>query len=146
MDELVSMAKSLSNDPGTSQLQLLSQLEYSSEFLETHAEIIPESLIGIQVNSFYETRKTSTVEKNTLGKWERTGTPRQMVERISAQLYLHNERRIPVDANHTDMVKFSSSMDPIYTTVVRILKHCLEKVTTIGGRQPSSLVYQSTIC
>jgi len=48
-----------------------------------------------------------------------------MVQRFSAQLYLPDGFQIPVNKNHTDMVKFDSPVDPTYKTVVKHLKECL---------------------
>jgi len=48
-----------------------------------------------------------------------------MVQRFSAQLYLPDGFQIPVNKNHTDMVKFDSPVDPTYKTVVKHLKGCL---------------------
>jgi len=48
-----------------------------------------------------------------------------MVHRLSAQLYLPEERRFPVDSNHSDMVKFDSSQNSAFQTVVTCVKECL---------------------
>jgi len=45
-----------------------------------------------------------------------------MVKRLSAQLYIPTEQRVPVEQTHTNMVKFASAEDPTYLTVVRYLK------------------------
>lgn len=45
-----------------------------------------------------------------------------MVKSLSAQLYIPNELRLPVDEDHSNMVKFSSQVDPNYQTTVRHLK------------------------
>ena len=41
-----------------------------------------------------------------------------MVQRLSAQLYLPRESRYPVPSNHTDLVKFDSSRNKSFQTVV----------------------------
>jgi hypothetical protein len=48
-----------------------------------------------------------------------------MVQRFSAQLYLQFEERVPVDKNHTDIVKFASPADTAYQTVVKHMKDCI---------------------
>jgi hypothetical protein len=48
-----------------------------------------------------------------------------MVQRLSAILYLPNERQYSVDSNHSDMVKFDSSRDRTFQTVVTNMKECL---------------------
>ena len=41
-----------------------------------------------------------------------------MVQRLSAQLHLPRESRYPVHSNHTDLVKFDSSQNKAFQTVV----------------------------
>ena len=48
-----------------------------------------------------------------------------MVQRLSAQLHLSIENRVPVNKNHTDMVKFASPVDPTYLSVVTHMKECI---------------------
>jgi hypothetical protein len=51
------------------------------------------------------------------------GSPEvQMVKEFSAQLYLSFEYRIPINKNHTDMVKFASPVDSEYLSVVAHMK------------------------
>lgn len=40
-----------------------------------------------------------------------------MVRKVSSQLYLPNECRIPISRNHSDMVKFLAPSDAAYRTV-----------------------------
>jgi len=49
----------------------------------------------------------------------------QMVQRLSAQLHLVFEHRVPVNKNHTDMVKFASPVDPTYLSIVYHMKDCV---------------------
>ena len=49
-----------------------------------------------------------------------------MVERLSAQLYLPRESRYPVRSNHTDLVKFDSSRDKTFQTVVTTMKEDID--------------------
>jgi len=48
-----------------------------------------------------------------------------MVKEFSAQLHQLFELKIPVDKNHTDMVKFDSPVDSTYQKVVRYMKECI---------------------
>lgn len=50
-----------------------------------------------------------------------------MVHRLSSQLYLPNEIRIPIISNHTDMVKFDSPEEETFHTIVARLGDCLGK-------------------
>lgn len=51
-----------------------------------------------------------------------------MVKRFSAQLSLPIEERVPVEANHTNMVKFNSAQDRTYRTVVRYLNKWVDSL------------------
>jgi hypothetical protein len=48
-----------------------------------------------------------------------------MVKRLSAELYLPDECRVPVQENHTNMVKFASEVDKTFQTVVKHLRECI---------------------
>ena len=50
-----------------------------------------------------------------------------MVQRLSAQLYLPKESRYPVHSSHTDLVKFDSSRNKAFQTVVTIMKESVGK-------------------
>jgi len=56
-----------------------------------------------------------------------------MVNRFSSQLYIPNEQRVPVDENHTNMVKFASAENPTYRTVVRYLMVWVNSITKSDG-------------
>ena len=45
-----------------------------------------------------------------------------MVQRLSAQLYLPKESRYPVCSSHMDLVKFDSSRNKAFQTVVTSMK------------------------
>jgi hypothetical protein len=48
-----------------------------------------------------------------------------LVQKFSAQLFWEFERRIPINKNHIDMVKYDSPVDSTYQTVVRHIKECI---------------------
>jgi hypothetical protein len=56
-----------------------------------------------------------------------------MVNRFSAQLYIPTEQRVPVEENHTNMVKFASADNRTYRTVVRYLKEWVDSITESYG-------------
>jgi len=56
-----------------------------------------------------------------------------MVRNNSAQLFWPSEHRIPVGRNHTDMVKFFSSEDATYRTVVTRMTECVSNLATSRG-------------
>ena len=53
-----------------------------------------------------------------------------MVQRLSAQLYIPGESRYPVHSNHTDLVKFDSSQNKAFQTVVTSMRGDI--VTSMG--------------
>jgi hypothetical protein len=56
-----------------------------------------------------------------------------IVNRNTAQLFLPNERRIPVVRNHLEMVTFALKVDQTYQTVITHMGRCVNK---IGKRNP----------
>ncbi|KAF8533001.1 hypothetical protein BDD12DRAFT_785076, partial [Trichophaea hybrida] len=119
--ELEAMVEDLSGGVETARLRLLMQLRENSELLETQRDALEDIWPGRKIISFYEVEKTPVVQK--------------MVKKISAQLYMQDEHRIPVERNHTELVKFPTRVDPTYQTVVYYLKQCLEEIS--GDSQPS---------
>jgi len=65
------------------------------------------------------------------GEYRRDGPGIHMVPMHSACLFLAGEVRVAVKKNHTDMVKFASSADITYVTVVRRMRECLKEFSTI---------------
>jgi hypothetical protein len=55
-----------------------------------------------------------------------------MVKKVSAQLYLPNESRIPFELSHTDLVKFPLR-DANYHTVLTHMKKCLDEIAASDG-------------
>ncbi|KAF8540455.1 hypothetical protein BDD12DRAFT_804470 [Trichophaea hybrida] len=114
---------------------LLIQLREGSEFLDSQRE----DLMGIwegfkrKIVSFYETKETPSVRQVGLSEFRRDGPEVQMVQRFSVLLHLPAEHRVPVDENHTNMVKFDSPVDRTYLTVVKHLKRCLGTAQVMGN-------------
>jgi hypothetical protein len=132
----------------TSRNNLLRQLSEGSAFLETQKEEL--SYIWDEwkpkIVSFYETVATPTVERvrfslrlaqvnktnfheSDSGHYWRDGKESEMVNRFSAQLFIPYEQRVPVEENHTNMVKFASAEDRTYQTVVGYLKEWVDSIT-----------------
>ncbi|KAK0716193.1 hypothetical protein B0H67DRAFT_645841 [Lasiosphaeris hirsuta] len=79
-----------------------------------------------QIASFYELKPTPTLSQASSGQLypgplEMLTMPGVSEHSATIQLPTHQERKIPVDANHRDMVKFNSRGDLTYTTVRKIL-------------------------
>ncbi|KAI5792373.1 hypothetical protein FPQ18DRAFT_409167 [Pyronema domesticum] len=74
----------------------------------------------------YETEKTKTVEKTSDDRWERCGEPVFMVPRQNVLFLVSAERhRIPISADHSQIVKFTSQSDDNYRRVVHAIKDIL---------------------
>jgi hypothetical protein len=56
-----------------------------------------------------------------------------VVKNNSAQLFWPFEHRVPVERNHADMVKFSSSGDTTYRKVVTRMTECVNNLATSRG-------------
>lgn len=75
------------------------------------------------------------------GRWQRVGRPVLQVSEPSAILQFpgYRERKIPVNANHTNMVKFSSRFDPTYSTVLRMLREYVRDAERVVSSRYSTL-------
>ncbi|KAA8896070.1 hypothetical protein FN846DRAFT_801292 [Sphaerosporella brunnea] len=131
--ELEAMVDDLSGGVETARLKLLAQLKEGSEYLETQQESLATIWNERKVFSFYETRSTPTVQKSSQGHYERTGDMAEMVKKVSAQLFLSNEQRIPIHQNHTELVKFAHKGDTTYLTLLKHLRSCLDEINIHGG-------------
>lgn len=63
-----------------------------------------------------------------------------MVSENSAQLFWPFEHRIPVSANHTDIVKFHSREDPTYCTLIRYMNNHIESIRKEHGILDNSML------
>jgi hypothetical protein len=139
----------------TSRHNLLKQLREGSEFLEYQKDDLSYiwKKYSPNVLSFYETVPTAAVSKVTgeefplllvdskvnllqtdTGAYARNGEESLMVQRLSAQLYIPNEIRQPVEEDHSNMVKFNSAEDPNYRTTVRYLNEWVDSTTKNSGK------------
>ncbi|KAF8535039.1 hypothetical protein BDD12DRAFT_754194, partial [Trichophaea hybrida] len=150
--DLEEMVDAESGGYETSKHNLLRQLREGSGFLETQKEELSHiwDEWKPKIVSFYETAPTLTVERVGLslslaqmnktnflqsdsGHYRRDGKESEMVNRFSAQLFIPSEQRVPVEENHTNMVKFASAEDRTYRTVVRYLKEWVDSITKSYG-------------
>ncbi|KAK7515000.1 hypothetical protein IWZ03DRAFT_416367 [Phyllosticta citriasiana] len=77
----------------------------------------------LKIYSFYETMQSPTAAKDEFGRWRMNGPPVVLVDRVSAthgRSWESNEnsRVIAIDAPHSDMVKFKSINDGVYTNFI----------------------------
>jgi len=122
--ELEAMVKDISSDLESQPMKrlLLQQLREGSEFLESQRDELVDIWNGRKIISYYETVDMPTVKSYATDLYqshanERNGELAEMVKKVSAQLYLPNEYRIPVPYNHFDMVKFLAPSDKTYCSV-----------------------------
>jgi len=120
--ELEAMVQDMSSDSESQPMRLLLQLREGSEFLENQRDELVDIWSGRKIISYYETVGTPTVKKSQTNEYKRNGELAEMVKKVSAQLYLPNEHRIPVPCNHTEMVKFLAPSDGTYCSVASHLK------------------------
>lgn len=70
--------------------------------------------------------------QNDRNAWTRGGKPETMVEESSAVLYVPNETRIPVMADHTGMIKFSHRdrhYHAVKTQLNEVMKNCSDTIS-----------------
>ncbi|TGZ77075.1 hypothetical protein EX30DRAFT_212551 [Ascodesmis nigricans] len=105
---------------------LLRQLREYSGFLKQQSEALGPVWEGRSVFSFYESYLSPTVKKSEKGTWSRDGEMVHLVRRTSSGLMIPEEVRIPVDANHSDIVKFAGSSDTTYMKVIFHLQDLID--------------------
>jgi len=126
--ELEAMVQDMSLDLESQPAKLLQQLREGSEFLESQRDELVDIWIGRKIVSYYETVGTPTVKESHTNEYKRIGELAEMVKKVSAQLYLPNEYRVPVPCNHIDMVKFLAPSDRTYCSVASHLKTELDHI------------------
>ncbi|KAF9641127.1 hypothetical protein BFW01_g486 [Lasiodiplodia theobromae] len=100
-------------DSDTSELRLQAQ-HWEQIFVLREGDMLSASF---QIISFYETKESPTAIKVD-GKWKMAGPPRKLVDRSSAthgRPWNREEQFVKaINRNHSDLVKFEASTDPIY--------------------------------
>jgi hypothetical protein len=87
-----------------------------------------------QPNISFASADSNVLEVRDDGCWERNGPMVRMVTSDSATWALPTEAihmQIPIDADHSNMVKFSDSYDPHYIAVRDRLYECVKKAPGI---------------
>jgi len=141
IDELLSMIDDVSHGQ-SSRSDFVKQLQEGANFLDTQRDDITslwDQTSSIEIVSFYETKTTAVVKKSSSGDWGRGGDEVKMVKKNSAQLFWPSEHRVPVGRNHTDMVRFCSSEDATYRTVVTHMNECVNNLATSHANKLANL-------
>ncbi|KAH0541631.1 hypothetical protein FGG08_003921 [Glutinoglossum americanum] len=167
---LTSMVKGNPNE------ELVNSLGESSRFLGLLHEMFYRHFTfkDSHIISIYETKETRTVLVRLnapvcmrriltfhlqrcpkTGEWKRTGPRVMMVPRISATHSGPNEKiddQLPIDANHSDIVKFSDPSNPDYVIIESRIKKLVADAPTVirrrlaGHREYSLTILNSTEC
>ncbi|KAI9677233.1 MAG: hypothetical protein M1822_008182 [Bathelium mastoideum] len=122
IDDIQSVLAEHSNHPRNA---LLHQIRAKSDLLALQLDSFKNIIRDRKIISFYETKQTRQLQfDNESGSWERTGEPVTAVEVDSALLQLpdHLEEKIPLHADHSQIVKFNSRSDKGYTSALGKLK------------------------
>ncbi|RDW73410.1 hypothetical protein BP6252_07317 [Coleophoma cylindrospora] len=104
--------------------ELLEQIKTKSDSLTYQLVDFKNLIRDRKIVSFYEMQQTRWLELNPDTGWGRTGTFITAVESGSALLDLPDsiETKIPVNADHSQIVKFDSRNFEAYKTATRYLK------------------------
>ncbi|KAL7269776.1 hypothetical protein RUND412_007546 [Rhizina undulata] len=84
---------------------------------------------GLKVLSFYERLQTAEVAKNSENRYTRSGNFKATLDVDSALLRLPKdlEETIPVNSDHTNMVKFDHKRDTTYEDVIERMQKYVER-------------------
>ncbi|KAL7270251.1 hypothetical protein RUND412_007046 [Rhizina undulata] len=96
---------------------------------------------GFKVVSFYERLRTAEIAKNSNNCFSRSGNYRSTLDTDSALLNLpkHLEETIPVNADHTNMVKFEYKCETFEDVVQRVQKYMNTAPARVNERFSSSV-------
>jgi hypothetical protein len=90
----------------------------------------------VEIITCFELRQTpTTINKQDGSGWERKGPKKMMITQDSACLYLLNERRIPINENHSMIAKLSTREGSKYHTVKNEISKIVDQArTTVSYR------------
>ncbi|KAJ8109396.1 hypothetical protein OPT61_g7492 [Boeremia exigua] len=131
----------LAANKNKSRSALLDQLKIGSHALRSIQEPFRELIVdsGYKIISFYETHATPRLEFDHASKrWMRSGVHQIAVDPNSALLQLpsHLERKVPISANHSTIVKFEAKSSPGFCTVLRYMKEFEREALSFDKAQP----------
>jgi ankyrin repeat protein len=125
---------------GQLNLAFLSTLDRNSIHLQ---KLVTEfnifDLSDTRIISFYETRKSPTARQDSPGRWSMSGEHAVLVDRWSATSGRPWNKTLPIDRNHSDMVKFRR-MDNVYNTVRGYLKKSAKHAPAVIYNEPRKLL------
>jgi hypothetical protein len=113
----------------------INDLREGSELLwQSYQRFIQCELKGCQITSCYEEKDTQRFVDDGSGKWTRSGEMLRIVTRESATFSLPTEAihmQLGINADHSNMVKFTDRYDPNYTRVRDRLSECVKNAPSI---------------
>ncbi|KAF2635275.1 hypothetical protein P280DRAFT_412043 [Massarina eburnea CBS 473.64] len=116
-------------DPNHPRVDLLGQIDSKNKFLGDQLRNFKNVLGDRKVTSFYETKLTRKLVKvsGDDGRWSRSGPYLELSSQENSLLGLNDalEKKISVDEDHSNMVKFKSRRVAAYRSLVDALKDVL---------------------
>ncbi|KAL7955267.1 hypothetical protein V8C34DRAFT_327435 [Trichoderma compactum] len=127
---LMSMVKGQPNE------DLVRNLSGESPFsIHLHESFIKRFTLGSEIICVYETKTTPTVKLNLKTKsWERTGPEVMMVPQNSAIYAGPNEKhydQLPIEADHSEIVKFSDASNSDYIIIQSRMDKWVQKAPAV---------------
>ncbi|PTB40427.1 hypothetical protein M441DRAFT_431873 [Trichoderma asperellum CBS 433.97] len=113
---------------------LLQQIRVKSNLLENQLADFKNLVRDRKIVSFYETRQTRQLQFDSDNqRWERTGDFISKVDNDSALLQLPDfmEDKIPLDSDHSMVVKFSNRNDIGYTSALDKLRQFEQEASNV---------------
>lgn len=71
--------------------------------------------------------------QSSSAQYQHSGELAQTVKKLSSSLFIPQEQRIMVPANHANMVKFGDPSDATYMTVARLLRKSISTIREEGN-------------
>ncbi|KAL7916973.1 P-loop containing nucleoside triphosphate hydrolase protein [Trichoderma austrokoningii] len=127
---------------------LLQQIRVKSDLLENQLADFKNLIRDRKVVSFYENRQTRQLQFDSESqRWERTGDFITKVDTDSALLQFPDfmEEKIPLDSDHSMMVKFSNRNNAGYTSALRRLQKFEQEASNVVKARFSRVQRTSTV-
>ncbi|KAI4264149.1 MAG: hypothetical protein L6R42_000730 [Xanthoria sp. 1 TBL-2021] len=113
---------------------MIEDLRENANLIRTLSESFPAAARSLQIVTCRELLETATMQLRD-GIWKRTGPKEMMVSETSACLYLPNEERIPIYANHSMIAKLGGGPESHYNVVRdHVASHCRAAPSVVRRR------------
>ncbi|KAA8905689.1 hypothetical protein FN846DRAFT_950264 [Sphaerosporella brunnea] len=145
LDDVLSMLQS--QPQAMPRAKLVEQIQKQSDFLVDQLEMFVDlaEAANLQVVSFYETRQTRRLQQQPDGTYKRTGDFFTTLDKSSALLNIAREKKFPVAADHSTMVKFDHKSVPTYTTILEILRGIMPPIPPNPAVQNQGMLNESLL-